>query len=178
VGNQTLETLMEHYGISPWELEVAYGYFNSRFVVIQKGIEWDDPYFVSVLNINIPLPFTEKFFDWFDFRRWEKVKALFKEMKRRRGSRKGLKIQIKFLGRPTICFILDAKDKDWFNNSAEKIDFVLELLPYHLEPKKLPENVTQVNYRYDEETKRWSITEAYVNEQKYLLKDSAWKISI
>ena len=166
---------MEYFGISPWELEVAYGYFNSRFLVTQREIELNDPDFVSILNIHIPLSFTEDFFDWFEFRRWEKVKALFKEMKRRRGSGKGLKIQIEFLGSPTICFILDAKDRDWFNNSTEKIDFVLELLPYHLEPKKLPENVTQVNYRYDEKAKRWRLTESLVNEIKYILKDSIWK---
>ena len=34
---------------------------------------------------------------------------------------------------------VDIEDKQWFDNALEKIDFVLELLPYHLDPKKLPE---------------------------------------
>ena len=175
MSQQPLEMVMESFGISPWELEVAYGYFNSRFVIKQEVIEESDPDFVSVLNIDIPLAFSEDFFDWFEFKRWEKIKALFKEMKRRRGSKKALKIQINFAGNPTISFIIDARDKQLYDNSVEKIDFVLELLPYHLDPEKLPENVTHVLYRYDEKARRWRFSEAFVNDSKFAFKDDGWK---
>ena len=127
------------------------------------------------MNIGIPLSFPQDFFDWFEFRRWEKIKALFKEMKRRRGSKKALKIQITFAGDPEISFIIDAMDKQLYDNSIEKIDFVLELLPYHLEPEKLPENVTRIVYRYDEKARRWRFSEASVNEDKFAFKDDGWK---
>ena len=180
MSGQPLEMVMESFGVSPWELEVAYGYFNSRFiikqeVIEQEVIEQEDPDFVSILNINIPLAFSQDFFDWFEFKRWEKIKALFKEMKRRRGSKKALKIQINFAGNPSISFVVDAKDKQMYDNSIEKIDFVLELLPYHLDPEKLPENVTHVFYQYDEKARRWRFNKALVNENKFEFKDDGWK---
>ena len=54
--------------------------------------------------MEIPLAFNEAFFQWFDFKRWEKIKGVFKEMKRRRGTGNALKIKINFSGNPTNCF--------------------------------------------------------------------------
>ena len=34
-----VKILMLHHGISPWELEVAYGIFAKKFIVEQKDIE-------------------------------------------------------------------------------------------------------------------------------------------
>ena len=63
------------------------------------------------MDIKIPLQFNEAFFQWFDFKRWEKIKAVFKEMKRRRGSGNALKIRINFSGKPKIIFTIDIEDK-------------------------------------------------------------------
>ena len=76
-----LITTLRYYGISPWEIEVLYGFLNSHFTINQEEIEADDEDFVSFLDVNIPLTFNDAFFQWFDFKRWEKVKAVFKEMK-------------------------------------------------------------------------------------------------
>ena len=76
--------------------------------------------------------------------RWEKVKAVFKEMKRRRGSGNAIKIRINFAGNPKIIFTIDSEDRQWFDNAIEKIDFVLELLPYHLDPEKLPSEISKI----------------------------------
>ena len=129
--SESLKTTLRHYGVSPWEIEVLYGFLNSHFTVIQDEIESDDENFVSYLDVEIPLTFNEAFFEWFEFRRWEKVKAVFKEMKRRRGNGNALKININFVGNPRIIFTIDSEDRQWFDNAVEKIDTVLELLPYH-----------------------------------------------
>lgn len=171
-----LDAHLRYYGISPWEVEVVFGYLNSRFNVTQEEIEQDDENFVSMFEINIPLAFSEEFFNWFDFRRWEKVKALFKEMKRRRGSGNALKIIINFAGNPTIQFILDANDREWYNNAVEKIDFVIELLPYHLDPEKLPQNVNKIAYSFDEAAKRWRLNQAIVKDKKFVFQNNGWKI--
>lgn len=164
-----------YYGISPWESEVAYGYFNSKFSVRQKEIESNDKGFVSYLSLMIPVQFSEEFFKWFEFRRWEKVKALFKEMKRRRGSGNALKIEITFKGAPSIKFIVDVHDKRWFSNAIEKMDFVLELIPYHLDPQKLPTKVDQITYKFDSESTRWRLFSADALGIKYLHKNSKWE---
>ena len=153
-----------------------YSYLNSRFLISQEEIEPFDEDFVSFLDWEIPLEFNEEFFKWFDYRRWEKVKAIFKEMKRRRGSGNALKINVIFSGSPKIRFVLDAEDSQWFNNSVEKIDFLLELLPYHLDPEKLPNNVTEIIYHYVPEAARWRLNSALVKEKKFIFINNEWKI--
>ena len=176
MSDKPLVTKLKYYGISPWEIEVIYGIFKDRFEVKQEETEPTDPNFVSILDVPIPLAFNEEFFKWFDFRRWDKFKFILKEMKRRRGKGKAIKIDISFTGNPNIRFIIDLDDRHWFNNAVEKIDFVLELLPYHLDPEKLPRNVTEVIYNFDIETSRWRINTALVNEKKFVFAKNGWKI--
>ena len=151
------EALVRAHGVSPWELEVVHGYLSSRFRVRQEAVpdEDADPDVVSMLSVSFPLAFTEQFFEWFDYRRWEKLKALFREMKRRRGSKRALRVSISFAGEPSIRFVADSADRQLFDNSIEKIDFVLELLPYHLNPASLPRGTAAVTYRFDERARKW-----------------------
>jgi len=112
----------------------------------------------------------------FGYKRWDKVKAIFKEMKRRRGKGNALKIDVSFIGTPKIRFIIDSKDGRWFNNAVEKIDFVLELLPYHLDPEKLPNDVSEVIYQFDSDAARWRLNTAIVKDKKYTFSKDGWKI--
>lgn len=172
---ENLKTTLRYYGISPWEIEVLYGFLNSHFTIIQDEIEADDDDFVSFLDVDIPLTFNDAFFQWFDFKRWEKVKAVFKEMKRRRGSGNALKIVINFSGNPKIGFTIDTEDKQWFDNAVEKIDSVLELLPYHLDPQKIPSEITEVSYKFDSKSVRWRLSTASSAEKQFTFKGDSWK---
>ena len=173
---EPLITNLKYYGISPWEIEVIYGIFKDRFKVEQEETESTEPNFVSVLEVPIPLAFNIEFFKWFDFRRWDKFKFILKEMKRRRGRRKAIKIDISFIGNPKIRFIVDSEDSHWFNYAVEKIDFVLELLPYHLDPEKLPKDFTEVIYEFDSNAARWMLKTAVVKDKKFVFSGSGWKI--
>ena len=172
-GNR-LKTNLRYYGISPWELEVLYSYLNARFSVSQEEIEADDEEFVSFLDWEIPIAFNEQFFQWFEFKRWEQIKDVFKEMKRRRGSGNAIKIKINFLGNPKISFILDTEDRQWYDNAIEKIDFVLELLPYHMDPEKLPSGILKLIYKFDPESIRWRLNFAMSKEKKYAFRGDIW----
>jgi len=97
-------------------------------------------------------------------------------MKRRRGDKHILKIQINFLGTPKISFVVDSKEKQWYEKAVEKIDFVLELLSYHLEPKKLPNDVTDVVYHFDSEHVRWRLNTAFSGQKKFELKNNSWQL--
>ena len=173
--SQELTTTLTYYGISPWEIEVLYGFLNSHFKIVQEEIEQNDEDFVSFLDVNIPLTFNEAFFQWFEFKRWEKVKAVFKEMKRRRGSGNALKVKINFSGKPKIIFSIDIEDKQWFDNAIEKMDFVLELLPYHLDPQKLPSEVSEIAYKFDSESIRWRLNTANSESKKFIFRGDSWK---
>jgi len=174
VSQTRLKTNLRYYGISPWEIEVLYSYLNARFAVSQEEIEAEDEDFVSFLDWEIPIAFNEEFFKWFEFKRWEQVKAVFKEMKRRRGSGNAIKIEINFLGTPKISFILDTEDKQWYDNAIEKIDFVLELLPYHMDPEKLPANISGLIYKFDPKSIRWRLNFAMSKDKKYVFRGDIW----
>jgi len=169
-----LKTNLRYYGISPWEIEVMYGYLNGRFFIVQDEIEPNDEEFVSFLEWDIPLAFNDEFFKWFEFKRWEKIKDVFKEMKRRRGSGNALKIKINFFGNKKISFILDTDEKRWFDNAIEKIDFVLELLPYHMDPEKLPSNIIELIYQFDPKSIRWRLNVVISKEKKYVFRGDVW----
>lgn len=173
-----LITDLRYYGISPWEVEVIYGIFNERFRVTQFELQETDPNFVSFISVSIPLEFNEEFFKWFEYRRWDKVKQIFKEMKRRRGTNNALKIEINFLGNPKIGFSLDVADRNWFDNALEKMDFVIELLPFHLDSSNMPQEISNVIYNFDVETRKWKLNTLFVNKKKFVLKNNVWKIAI
>ena len=173
--SENVKTTLRYYGISPWEIEVIYGFLNSHFTIIQDEIDQDDERFVSFLDIDIPLQFNEEFFQWLGFKRWEKIKAVFKEMKRRRGSGNALKIRIKFSGNPKITFSIDIEDKQWFDNALEKIDFVLELLPHHLDPKKIPSGISEIVYKFDSNSIRWRLNTASSKNKGYTVLGDVWK---
>ena len=175
MGNEKLVTTLRYYGISPWEIEVMYGYLVGRFSIRQDEIDPDDEDFVSFLGVDIPLAFNEEFFGWFEYRRWEKIKAVFKEMKRRRGSRNALKIRISFAGRPGISFVVDAEERQWFDNAVEKMDFVLELLPYHLDPGKLPAGISEISYRFYPDIARWRLHSARSEKTGYVFAGDSWR---
>ncbi|MGY5141333.1 MAG: hypothetical protein ACW9W9_08065 [Candidatus Nitrosopumilus sp. Bin_571-38] len=172
--SENVKTTLRYYGISPWEIEVLYGFLNSHFTIIQEEIEADDENFVSFLDIDIPLQFNKEFFQWLDFKRWEKIKSVFKEMKRRRGSGNALKIMINFSGNPKIIFVIDIEDGQLFGNALEKIDGVLELLPYHLDPKKIPSEISEITYKFDSESVRWRLDTASSENKKYTFREDSW----
>ena len=185
---------LRHYGISPWEIEVIYNIFNEKFEVIQEVTERDEYFkgwnagsreeFVSALTITISLPFSEEFFKWFGFKAWEKVKSIIKEMKRRRGNRKAILVEILFQNEewnekitepgespilsdkderlpdyPHVKFVIDSSENHIFNSAIEKIDVMVELLPYHLNHSKIKNwcKPMIVDYTYDVTFSKWYV---------------------
>ena len=157
---------LRYYGISPWEIEVIYNLFNGKFSIIQEETEQNKENFVSALTIDIPIPFSEEFFKWFEFKAWEKVKSIIKEMKRRRGKGHAILIEIIFAGNPNVRFVTDSDENHNFNSAIEKIDFVVELLPYHLKDDSMSDNPTEVLYKYDVESGKWVLDSVLANQKR------------
>ena len=194
MNKQSQTVCLRYYGISPWEIEVIYNIFNEKFEVIQEATDRDEYFkgwnagsreeFVSALTITIPLPFSEEFFKWFGFKAWEKVKSIIKEMKRRRGNRKAIWIEILFENEewnekitepgespilsdkderlpdyPHVKFVIDSSENHIFNSAIEKIDVMVELLPYHLNHSKIKNwcKPMIVQYNYDVIFSKWYV---------------------
>ena len=147
MNEQPQTVCLRYYGISPWEIEVIYNLFNGKFSIIQEETEQNKENFVSALTIDIPLSFGEEFFKWFGFKTWEKVKSIIKEMKRRRGNGHAIIAEILFTGEPNVRFVTDLNENHDFNSAVEKIDFVVELLPYHLNNSNIPNDPSEVLYK-------------------------------
>ena len=164
---------LNYKGISPWEIEVIYKLFSDMFYVDES--KYDDEGVSSFVKITIPIAFNETFFKWFGFQRWTKVKAIFKEMKRRRAGI-DFKIEINFTGKTNVVFIIDVKDKIKFDDAVDKIDFITELLPYHLDIKKVPSDIIQILYEFDSTKIKWRAYATTTNKKKYTYRNEMWEL--
>ena len=171
-----LTVCLRYYGISPWEIEVVYNLFNEKFEIIQEEIDQTEVNFVSALTIVIPLTFSEEFFKWFEFRAWERVKHIIKEMKRRRGKGNAIIVEILFTGNPNVRFVTDLNENHNFNSAIEKIDFVVELLPYHLNDSNIPNDLSEAVYKYDIESGKWRLTLVLAKQKKFSRTKKGWKV--
>ena len=178
MSDQIKPLFLKHYGISPWEINVITSILDKRFRTEDEEIENTyESKFVSYLDISFPYSFNEEFFKWFDFKEWDRLKGVFKEMKRRRGNGKAIKIELNFSGDPDITFMIQSDQSQWFKMEVEKIDFVVELLPYHLEPSKIPKGAKKVVYNFDQTTARWKLNTAYTNDKIFVNSGDNWKLS-
>jgi len=171
---------LAYYGISPWEIEVIYGLFSGKFRILQEETEQNKENFVSALTIDIPLSFSEEFFKWFEFRAWERVKSIIKEMKRRRGKGNAIVVEILFAGKPNVRFVTDLNENHDFNSAIEKIDFVVELLPYHLNDSNIPSDPSEVLYKYDIESGKWKLNQVWTGgsagRKKFIFTKKGWNV--
>ncbi len=169
---------IKHYGVSPWEINVITSILDKRFLTEDEEIENTyEEKFVSHLEILFPYSFNDEFFKWFDYKEWDRLKGVFKEMKRRRGDGKALRIELSFAGEPNIKFVLESDESQWFKMEVEKIDFVVELLPYHLDEEKLPMGVNSVIYNFDQEAARWRLNTVFTDEKKFVNTENGWKLT-
>jgi hypothetical protein len=171
-----LPLYLKFYGISPWELEVIFSLLHNQFNVQEDPNAEQEEDYTTMLNVTFPLEFNDLFFKQFGVPRWDKLKDIIKEMKRRRGGGKSLRVYIKFIGKPSIVFTLDLDDRRSFDTAVDKIDFVIELLPYHLDPKKMPTNTTLVSYEFDDIIGRWNIN-ADAEDRTYHFVENEWKFT-
>jgi len=173
---------LAYYGISPWEIEEIYGLFSGKFRIQQEETEQNKENFVSALTIDIPLSFSEEFFKWFEFRAWERVKSIIKEMKRRRGKGNAIVVEILFTGEPNVRFVADLNENHDFNSAIEKIDFVVELLPYHLNDSNIPSDPSEVLYKYDIESGKWKLNQVWTDfggsagRKKFIFTKKGWNV--
>lgn len=152
---------LEYFGISPFEIEVIYNTL-SKFLVVDEGeILVEESEYVSLLNIEFPVAYDEYFFQSFGFDNWQKIKYVFKEMKRRRG-RKRFKITLSFCGISTdinskLVFLLTSEIGPQFEYAIEKIEHIIDTI--HIEIKNLESKRQSVSYTYDAIAMKWVLVD-------------------
>lgn len=152
---------LEHFGISPFEIEVIYNTL-SKFSLVDEGkILVEESEYVSLLNIEFPVAYDEYFFESFGFDNWQKIKFVFKEMKRRRG-RKRFKITLSFCGISTdinskLVFSLTSEIGPQFEYAIEKIEHIIDTI--HVEIKNLESKRQSMSYTYDAIAMKWVLVD-------------------
>lgn len=117
--------------------------------------------YVSLLNIEFPVAYDEYFFESFGFDNWQKIKYVFKEMKRRRG-RKRFKITLSFCGISTdinskLVFSLTSEIGPQFEYAIEKIEHIIDTI--HIEIKNLESKRQSMSYTYDAIATKWVLVD-------------------
>lgn len=121
----------------------------------------DESEYVSLLNIEFPVAYDEYFFESFGFDNWQKIKYVFKEMKRRRG-RKRFKITLSFCGISTdinskLVFSLTSEIGPQFEYAIEKIEHIIDTI--HIEIKNLESKRQSMSYTYDAIAMKWVLVD-------------------
>ena len=151
-------TKLEHYGISPYEIEALYSSLT-RFSEVDE-IKLDDSEYLSLLNIEFPVPYGDNFFQSFGFDNWQRIKYIFKEMKRRRG-KKDFKLSLSFSGstdnNSKLVFSLTGDIGSQFEYALEKIAHMVDSI--NMKIKNLDTNRQVIPYAYDAVTMKWVLSE-------------------
>ncbi|AFU59382.1 hypothetical protein Ngar_c24580 [Candidatus Nitrososphaera gargensis Ga9.2] len=167
----------QHYGISPWEIEVIFDTLRRSFEVEERQLQPDDPQYVSMIEIGFPAAYGEPFFQAFTMDSWFKIKGVIKDVKRRRG-KKGVKTFIRFAGfgneSVDLVFPLLSKGDRQFEMGIEKIEYMVDIVPVQL--KTIPPRAEEIWYSYDEASFRWSPAVAKSNCVNYFFKNGEWKM--
>ena len=151
-------TKLEHYGVSPYEIEALYSSL-ARFSEVDE-IKLDDSEYQSLLNIEFPVPYDDNFFQSFGFDNWQRIKYIFKEMKRRRG-KKDFKLSLSFSGstesNSKLVFSITGDSGAQFEYALEKIAHMVDSI--NMKIKNLDTNRQIIPYTYDAVTMKWVLSE-------------------
>lgn len=151
-------TKLEHYGVSPYEIEALYSSL-ARFSEVDE-IKLDDSEYLSLLNIEFPVPYDDNFFQSFGFDNWQRIKYIFKEMKRRRG-KKDFKLSLSFSGstesNSKLVFSITGDIGAQFEYALEKIAHMVDSI--NMKIKNLDTNRQVIPYTYDAVTMKWVLPE-------------------
>lgn len=151
---------LEYYGVSPYELEAIYNTLSKFSGVSEKKLE--DSEFLSLLNIEFPVPYDDYFFQSFGFDNWQKIKYIFKEMKRRRG-KKDFKLSLSFSGKADsnskLVFSLTGDIGAQFEYALEKIAHMVDSV--NIKIKNLETNRQVMSFTYDVITMKWVLSEKF-----------------
>jgi hypothetical protein len=167
-----------YYGLALFEIEIIYDTLSGLFEVSEEQLLTEDNGYISIVEIEFPVPFGEFFFQFFTMERWHKIKGIIKEMKRRRG-KKGIKAYLGFYGispeiKSHLIFLIVNGNNRQFEMGIEKIEYLVDIVPIQL--GTLPNNTKEITYSYDEVSFKWLPYLAKDDDGlEYFFKSNEWK---
>ncbi len=166
---------LKHSGLSSGEIEILFNMLRNPFDVSEEVIEDTDESYVSMISIDLPIAYGRNFFKTFGMDRWESIKEVLRNVKWRRG-KKGVQLSFRFSDNPVVAFSLNTDDNKTFGKALETIEYLMDVILFQIDPKRLPSDVSQVNYAFDREDFRWYPVNAVSNHAEYRYVNEEWII--
>jgi len=166
---------LKYSGLSQGEVEVLFNMLRNPFDVSEEAIEEIDESYVSMISMDLPIAYGKDFFKTFGMDRWESIKEALKNLKWRRG-RKGVQLSLLFNGSPAVAFSLNTDDNKTFGKALETIEYLMEIILFQIDSKRLPSDVSEVSYEFDRENFRWYPTKATGSNAEYRYVNDEWII--
>jgi len=148
---------------------------RNPFDVSEEAVEEIDESYVSMIGMDLPIAYGKNFFKTFGMDRWESIKEVLKNVKWRRG-RKGFQLSLLFNGSPAVAFLLNTDDNKTFGKALETIEYLMDIILFQIDSKRLPSDVVEVSYAFDRENFRWYPTKATGSNAEYRYVNDEWVI--
>jgi len=157
------------------EIEVLFNMLSNPYDVSEEAIEDVDEGYVSMISIDLPIAYSRDFFRTFGMDRWESVKEVLKNIKWRRG-KKEVQLSLRFMGKPTVAFSFDTDDNKTFGKALDTIEYLMDVILFQIDAKRLPSEVSEVSYGFDKENFRWYPSKAVSDNAEYGFSNEEWVI--
>ncbi|MFQ5969905.1 MAG: hypothetical protein ACE5J2_05380, partial [Nitrososphaerales archaeon] len=151
--------------LSQGEVEILYSLLKNPFEVDEEVSEETDNSYVSLIHIEFPITYGKNFFKELGMDRWERIKDVLKNIKWRRG-KKSLMLILQF-SNPIITFSINSDDDKTFGKSLDTIEYLMDVILFQIDAKRLPTDATEIKYEFDEENFRWYPDKAIGNNVEY-----------
>ena len=150
------------------EEEIIYSLLRNNFFVEEEEVKIDEvlptyfdinqKYPNTLIEITFPIPYHDSFFQFFTYERWNLLKKVIKEIKVRRGEKRGVLTLFRFNGfsnnlNSNLIFYISNSSNRHFEMALEKIEYIIDLLPNQV--GILPNNVLELYYLYKESLYKW-----------------------
>lgn len=166
---------LKHSRLSLGEIEILFNMLSNPFDVSEEAVEGVDEGYVSMISIDLPMTYSRDFFKTFGMERWERIKEVLKNIKWRRG-KKSLQLSLRFSGKPIVAFSFDTDDDRTFGKALDTIEYLRDVILFQIDAKRLPSEVHEVSYGFDEENLRWYPSKAVGNNTNYSFSNDEWVI--
>lgn len=165
---------LKHSRLSLGEIEILFNMLSNPFDVSEEAVDVDESY-VSMISIDLPIAYSRDFFKTFGMDRWERIKEVLKNIKWRRG-KKDLQLSLRFSGKPIVAFSFDTDDDRTFGKALDTIEYLMDVILFQIDAKRLPSEVYEVSYGFDVENLRWCPTKATGINAEYRFSNDEWVI--
>ncbi len=162
--------ILRYSGLSLGEVEILFNMLRDPFEVNEQKEELSDEKYVSLLNLSFPLSYDKNFFRTFGMDKWEQIKEVLNNMKWRRG-KKGVKLVLRFGKNPTISFTISTDNNRMFGKALDTIEYLMDVILFQIDAKRLPADVSEVQYEFDENEYKWYPGKAIGNKEYTFVSD-------